>query len=328
MERRAAVLLYCHRCGTLKPACEAVCPSCNGTDFDARVTRPTVPGKDPSPIELPEPWSVLGQWPAGSTVSLAGAPGTGKSSLGMLLVEAHRAAGLDACWFASEQTPKQVADVGRRVMGATRYPKAAPQVVPTSGPEDVEEMLPKLGAGLLVLDSLTHAATWDGQVAILELVDGWVSEGADRRALVVLQVNSKGEGAGALAIPHLVDACGDAWGDDWGLHRLGLWKNRHGPTDVAYYRLGAGGVEEPSFESAAWSVEGSPGRYELHPWPMPGARWAGVLDALFEGEAGPVLGIAAAGVSVPGYPDGIFEPLDVAARRRFAEAHGLRWWRD
>jgi hypothetical protein len=143
--------------------------------------------------------------------------------------------------------------------------------------------------------------------------------------LLIQQINAAGAGAGFLELPHLVDACGLIEKDT--VRRLSFWKNRMGPIGSVLFTIGANGVDAIRLDQASYSVEGEPGEYRLHPWPLPGGKWAGLFDRAWKGKKAPpaVPGLACAALPVAGYPGGVLRPLDQADRRRFAELHGLRW---
>ncbi len=317
-----AAPIFCYDCGAAVPPDCLLCPECGACSFSETETRPRAGVQTPKHADLPWPWTVLHGWPSGFLVSLSGGPGSGKSSLAAVLDP--------SVWLTSEQTPKQV-----RVMFDRVAPAGRPLICPVSSPAQVADAIDQVAEGLIVLDSLTHCGTWTEQLEILEYLAEWTRARSGRRSLPILQVNAAGDAAGLTAVPHLVDACADLYSDTVGLRRIGTWKNRGGPLDCRYFVVDKDGLNRPPFDRYAWSVEGDPGRYILHAWPLPKARWADVLTGLFErvteSEGGSVAvtvaepGVAGAGVRVTGYDAGILEPADIADRRRFAEAHGLRW---
>ncbi len=280
------------------------------------------PTAEEASIPLPGPWEVLHIWPEATVVSVTGGPGTGKSTLLAMLKP--------DLWATAEQTPRRAVVTLVRAQRAIAEEYERRDIAPIKTPRDVEARLVDLPGGLFALDSLTRVGAWDEQVRILEVIAEWTHAGEGRRAVVILQHNKRHEGAGLNSVPHLVDACLDVYQDISGLRVLSCWKNRSGDPTARYFQLGADGVRSPDFGRAAWSVEGDAGAYTLHPWPLRGAMWGGVLDALF-GRGGRELGVAVPGIAgcgiyQPGYPRNVLEPGDVEQRQRFAEAHGLTWW--
>lgn len=299
---------HCYRCGAPWTAGALACEGCGSTDFTRGGTRPEAE-VSPDSLRLPWPWDGLGCFPAGSVVALTGGPGSGKSTITALLDV--------ATWGTTEQTPVQVGAFFRRLR------RPVPLVWPCSAAAQVKDALRETDRGLFVLDSLTQIGGWTEQASVLHQITEWARSGPHRWGIVVLQINSRGEAAGLLELPHMVDAkLGVTVDDVGGLRTLAASKNRHGPLFSRLFGLGAGGVEQLGAlaDAASYSVEGSPGAYYLHPWPLPGARWAGLLD-----KRKPPTGYASAAILAPSYARGVLEPADVTERRAYAEAHGLAW---
>lgn len=299
----------CYDCASPIEAGRVVCPHCGGISITRGRARPRVAGVSAS-AALPFPWSVLGRWELGGCVALAGPPGSGKSTL---------AACLDvSLWLTCEQTAGQAAALLRRVT-----PDEMPEIVVVApgASERIGRELDQLGAGLVVLDSLTAASSLDGQLEVLDRMIAWCRGGA-RQVLVILGVNADDSPAGRRQLRHRVDVSAVVRAGEDGLRVLEVEKNRYGPLSSAYFTLGAGGAGRPEFRYS-YSIEGRPGAYRLEPYPSSHARWDGLLRARF-GEA-PEPGWASAARMVPSYPDGRIEPADVGERRRFAADHGLQW---
>lgn len=318
---------YCYKCGTPVPRDTEACDACGGMEFDEQVVRPSpLDGEEPS-IPLPGPWNVVQRWPESTVLSITGGPGTGKSTLvGMLRPD---------LWMTAEQTPRRAVVTLVRSQHATPETYERVDIAPIRKADDVERRLRDVESGLVALDSLTRAGSWDTQVEILEAMNEWAQSGPDRRVVAILQYNKRGEAAGLNAVEHLVDFCLDAYKDPSGLRVLSCWKNRSGEATARYFKLDEHGVGRPKFEVAAYSVEGDKGEFVLHPWPMKGAIWSELLDVLFGRRRGrnptrgvAVPGIAGCGLYQPGYERNVLEPADVDERRRFAEEHGLTWWSD
>lgn len=305
--------LTCYNCGTIAPERAIVCRSCGGNDLSRFAARPQTVINYSSVVDLPWPWSaVLLAWPEAFVVGLFGPPGAGKSSVAALL----RPQSL----LTSEQTIQQAAAMLARVQ-ADSYEPTLIQVVRT--PAEVQLALQETHTGLIMLDSVTRCGSLHEQRDVLHQLDAWAEGGPGRRALVVMQVNAEGEPAGLTENEHLVDAIVGITMEESGQRRLYARKNRAGPLGVAYVELDAQGRMGPPKLQYSYSVEGQHGQYRLVPWPSPKTAWQGLLDQAFKSNARP--GLASAGRWVPGYPHNCLSPADVAQRRAFAEAHGLKW---
>lgn len=261
---------------------------------------------------MPFPWSAMGDWPVAGVVSVAGPPGAGKSTLGALLQP--------VAWLTCEQTPAQAAALLARCKA-----DPLPEIVAfTRGDhQTVLDELAGIAEGLVVLDSLTASGGVDEQLELLGHIIRWAQAGGDRRALVVLGVNSDDQAAGRRQVRHAVDACVYVQLNEDGNRSFELEKNRFGPVTSSYFRINGHGASKPRFPYS-YTVEGKAGAYRLVPYPTEGAKWDGLFRAAF-GKA-PEPGWASAARWVPTYPDGRLEPADVDERKRFAEAHGLKWF--
>ena len=309
-------LRTCFDCAAQVEPDALVCSACGSAELTYGRSKARQPIVLESP-ELPWPWSTaIRSLPAGGLVGLYGAKGSGKSSLAAVLQP--------DLWLTSEQSNEQASATLTYAQGASWTPT---EVQAVGTPDEVRAHLAQVHEGLVVLDSATRCGGLREQLAALESMEAWANGGPGRRGLVVLQVNDKGEPAGLTELEHAVTTICGVIGEESGLRRIITEKNRFGPLGVAYFRLGSKGLERPQLRYS-YSVEGAHGQYRLVPWPTPGARWAGLLDALFtsaEGEVFAVAGLASAGRQVPGYPNDRLLPADVDERRAFAEAHGLTW---
>lgn len=321
------VALYCDDCGYSVSQHVITCERCGSASIVEAYAAPrhvAAPVRDP----LPYPWGTLEQWPEASAVALSGGPGGGKSSLAALIF-LHFACTRPAVWCTSEQTiPAAAALIARISSALPAWPQGRrlPPIYPVGSFADLRAACEEHGDCFLVLDSITRIAEWADQVKIADYLcdprTGWIMGGRDRRLLVIQQINSRGEAAGALEIPHLVHAVSYVEARD-GLRVLTVTKNRNGPIGSIYFSLGST-VTIPAFPYA-YTVEGEPGSYRLHPFPLPGARWAGLFDLAAKIGSGPAPGTATAALPCASYPGGVLLPADAADRRRFAEAHGLTW---
>lgn len=286
---------------------DLVCSHCGAADFTTGLTRPGRPQAVAEPEELAWPWSGL-TWPKGSVALVSGPRGSGKSSLcGVLRPDV---------WFSTEQEPHHVAHMLARIQ---RDEYSQPLIGATTTPEELFEAMDEIHVThCLVLDSITEFGVHAGP-DVLRRIIRWV-QSRNARAIVVAQYLKEGRTAGAEALPHLVDIVASVDVDEYGLRRLNVSKNRFGDLWTHYFALGAEGIHRPEF-TAAYSVEGSPGQYALVPYPSRTARWQDFIRA----QSGGIERTASAARAADGYADGWLQPEDVAQRRGFAEAHGLRW---
>lgn len=300
---------YCSVCLTPKRPGHLFC-HCGSSSFSP-ADRPLVAERlyRAQRYDLPWPWLVLEDWQPGMLVLLAGGPGSGKSSLAALL--------RPSLWLTSEQEPAEAAALLARCGGGE-----VPPVQPVRDVQELRQAIDRAEPGLWVVDSVTEIGTWDEQQHILRHI-AERTRGSGSRSCIIQQINAKGEGAGMMALPHLVDASALIEKED--VRRLTFWKNRGGAIGSAIFGLGANGVTRPNLAIASYSVEGQAGRYRLHPWPLSGARWAGLFDAMWKNPARARPGLACAAMPVAGYPGGVLQPPDVEERKRFAELNGLIW---
>jgi DNA-directed RNA polymerase subunit RPC12/RpoP len=299
--------VYCYRCATPIKKDMVQCPRCGSTDlYDVRAAQPTIEAPDDVRIFAP-PWDML-PWPTQGSVSVTGPPGSGKSSL-LALIEPSE-------WLTKEQDPKPVAAMFRR-LGLKM-----PRIIRVETVEHVAEALSMVTRGPVVLDSLTAFGLIEA-LQIAHVLSAWSSEN-DNRVAAVLQVNKMGQSAGYMELQHLFDACVEIGADPFGVRAFHVWKSRWSPLGDRYWRFGKKGrIESPRFKGS-YSVEGLPGSYHLHPFPMKGSKWAGLLAWA---DVGCVLhpGSASAAIRAHYMPNGFLDPEDVDERRLFAEEHGLVW---
>ena len=305
MERNTQ--FYCYRCGSPWEDEALICGACGGTDRAAESARPTVSVEHD--VEMFDfPWNELG-WPLQGSVVLYGGPGSGKSSIASKIKPTN--------WLSKEMDPKPVARMLRRVC-----PGPIPAIWMVHNSKDVGRVLSQITKGPVVLDSLTALGMQDALLAAHMLVD-WCKHYNDR-VLAILQVNKSGEGAGYMQIPHLFDTVVELDKDAMGLRLMNVPKSRWSGLSSKYWTFdNKGTIVVPDFE-AAYSVEGTPGEYWLHPYPMNGSRWSGLLEMLSDaGKLTP--GSASAAMAAAYMPTGFVEPSDVNERREFAERHHLNW---
>lgn len=298
---------YCYTCGSPWPKDVSVCPACRGSDRSRGAARPRRAAENDI-VLFDGPWKMI-PWPKQGTVAMYGGPGAGKSSLAGLLQPRR--------WLTREQEPKPVGDMFRRIL-----PDFMPAVESVDTPDDVRRVLSETTRGPVVLDSLTAFGLREALV-VAHLLVKWAQNNNDR-ALAILQLNKDGQAAGYMEIPHLFDAIVNVSPDPWGVRAFRVTKSRWCPLESVYWTFDREGkLTIPAFP-ASYSVEGAPGEYWLHPYPLKGAKWSGILGAM---NGADILrpGVASAAI-VAGYmPSGFLEPMDVLERKRFAEQNGLAW---
>ena len=177
----------------------------------------------------------------------------------------------------------------------------------------------------VVLDSVSALGLTDGRDALLELVRWAQDQGA--RALAIAQVTKAGGFAGYMEIAHEVDAIANVGVDKTGLRYLAFEKSRFSSLDTRYWIFtDKGAVDVPDFSGDVYSVEGSPGSYQLVPYPVPGAKWSGAFDLLASaGQLDGMTARATVGIEASHKDSRLVLPNDWRERKSFAERHGLRW---
>ena len=302
------VRLYCFDCGTPWVSDEEIiCPKCGGTDKSHLRAKPLLKTKDD--FKLYEgPWSDI-PWPKQGTVAMYGGPGTGKSSLSSLL--------RPKWWLTKEQEPKPASYMFRRVT-----PDHMPEIISVDNAEEVINILMEISGGPLVVDSLTAFGLKES-LEVAHAIVNW-SRRNTTRALAILQANQGGGAAGYLEIPHLFDAVIQVAHDPWGVRVFKVEKSRWSSLKQQYFTFdGQGQISTPEFV-AAYSVEGNTGSYYLHPYPIRGAKWSGLLRFLDE-HNGLKPGVCGCSQIAPYMPSGFVEPMDILQRKDFAERSGLKW---
>lgn len=299
---------WCHQCGTVWPDKAIVCPGCGGMDRSKGRTRPRLAPRL-FKQHFNAPWDQI-PWPRGGAACIFGRPGSGKSTLAGILEP--------ALWMTKEQDPAPVGEMFRRLT-----PGFCPEVVSVHDYKDVQRELSLTEKGPAVLDSATAMGPRDALI-VAHLMVAW-SRRTGERSLTILQVNKAGDAAGYQEITHLFDAVIESDPNEWGLRVFNVEKSRWCNLHSRYWKFDEEGrVVRPVFD-AAYSVEGGPGSYYLHPFPV-GARgtWTGLLKMLAEdGKLRP--GVASAAAFAKYMLHGFIQPYDVEERKRFAVDHGLTW---
>jgi hypothetical protein len=290
----------------------AMCPRCGGQDIDARQTRPRFAAERERRV-LPFPWNDVGL-KRGATVLLAGAPGSGKTTICLGLKPTRHC--------TSEQEAEEVAATWFRIHG----PNAAPPgrfISNCTSWEDFEEDLEGLTEDdLVVMDSISQLGSTHQVGPIMQRsIERVRKVGAN--CIFIAQYTKDGSFLGPNELAHLVDVVAEIPDDNTGMRRLMIRKNRGGNCSGSYFTLTATGPAPESFPYA-YSVEGPAGNYRLQLYPYPGSKLTGILDVL--SRAGlPIEGTASAALECAPYSHGFGQPSDAIHRQAFAEAHGLTW---
>lgn len=300
----------CYDCAMPIVGAISVCPRCHGTDIDNRRSRP----KNHGPrgfVDLPHPMTNL-RMKKGGTMLLSGGPGSGKSTICV--------AARPKIISSSEQENEEVAAIWYRVHGDDL---PCPIISTCLDWEELEEDLLQLSEGELgIVDSISQLASGPESSKILSRAVRNIRE-KGALAIFITQYTKEGDMLGPNELRHMVDVVASIPDDPGGLRRLAVQKNRFGPIFSQYFSIGEHGVKDQNFPWA-YSVEGPPGRYSLHLYPMGGAKWSGILDA-FSKAGVQVSGVASAALLSPIYRTGFVEPDDVEWRMKFAADHGLSW---
>jgi len=310
---------YCRRCGTPWRDQWVVCDGC-GASSSNRVlgyARPTVDAEGDE-ITYKGPWKRL-PWPGQGAVALHGGPGSGKSSMAALLLDDDHEKSEGGVWISKEQDPKPIGKMMRRIIPNRTLP---PPLFRVEKPQDVFGLLQTISKGPVIVDSLTAFGLREA-LHVAHIVHSWTKDN-NERSLCVIQVTKEGSAAGYMEIIHLFDAIIGLGSDKWGVRQFRIEKNRWGPEGASYWQFGNGGhIEKPSFD-ASYTIEGNPGSFHLHPYPLQGAKWCGIFD-LLDSENLLRPGLASAAHYAPYMPTGFIKAPQNEERKRFAMESGLQW---
>jgi len=286
---------------------EILCVKCGGSDKSEIISRP-IQRTDNEFTRYDGPWTEI-PWPDQGTVAVYGGPGTGKSSLSSLIKP--------TVWLTKEQEPKPASMMFRRTT-----PDFMPKIAAVDSPAEVEQVLSQINKGPVVIDSLTAFGLKES-LSIAHIMVNW-SRKNNERCLAILQANQGGGAAGYLEIPHLFDCVVRVEHDPWGVRVFRIEKSRWCSLQNIYFSFSStGSIIEPHFP-AAYTVEGTSGNYYLHPYPVKGAKWDGLVKSLDDlSELQPQT--ASAAQVAPYMPSGFVSPMDVRERQVFAEKAGLEW---
>jgi hypothetical protein len=299
---------YCFNCGTpWNDFEEIICPKCGSADKSELSAKPLIRTQDEF-TRFEGPWKHI-PWPTQGTVAIYGGPGTGKSSLSSLIRPKY--------WLTKEQEPKPASMMFRRVT-----PDNMPEIIALDTAEEVAHALQNISEGPIVVDSLTAFGLKES-LEVAHMIVNWSREREDK-ALAILQANQGGGAAGYLEIPHLFDAVIEIAHDPWGVRVFRIEKSRWCGLENVYFNFNEEGkISKPEFE-AAYSVEGNSGSYYLHPFPVRGAKWSGLVAALADNDLLKA-GTCSSAQIAPYMEHGFIEPMDSQDRKRFAEQAGLEW---
>jgi hypothetical protein len=303
---------YCTACGARVPVRQVNCSVCGNVGIDPVCVRPTQSGEVKSE-NLSPPWDRFA-WLPGGVVALWGGPGAGKSSLAAIT--------RPQIWITSEQEPFAVARMFDRLGVKT------PTIYRVKSHEEVLRFFKDARFNRpekVVVDSLTAFGQVDSIKVLRDIVD-W-TQAHNARTMLVMQVTKENRAAGPMEISHEVDVLARAAVDKTGLRYLAFTKSRFSALETRYWIFNEHGqVDIPDFSDDVYSVEGAPGNYELVPFPVTGARWAGILQFLDDQEElHKFIGSASAAIRAKHKPSGFVLPNDFRERQAFAEAHGLKW---
>lgn len=268
---------------------------------------------------------------------IKGIRGAGKSSIAMTAFH-----GVSFPWaIMAEMSPEQVAEYTKRLgvkLGGVSVPgmRRSHQLPPLADPYDAPKAaldtqfsynfgLPMFGAFPdLIGDSLT--AMGDPVEALAMLKAHCAQTGA--RAVVTTQLTVEGTARGGATIEHDVDVVCSIVRMPGGMRRLDVEKNRGGSETSLIFKLGARGIEIPSW-TKAYSIEGRGPDFKIAPYPTKKTEHAAYLKAVAKGEEddAPRPPYAVSAMDGGGvYSTRWVEPEDGDERRDFALRHGLPYF--
>lgn len=281
-------------------------------NIDSRRARPStvIPAER---IHLPVPFDII-EIELGSAILLSGDAGSGKTTI---CLNASR--GRELMMEASEQGHRSIAASWKRI----RHEDPFPAINGCYTWDHLNEDLQSVHKGdIVVVDSVSQLAEgFESADLVKQVIEKVRAVGAI--VFFIAQYTKDKDMLGPNMLRHLVDVVCHIPPDTSGLRRLCLDKNRFGGLTARYFSINEEGVTPQTFDQA-YSVEGPPGKYELRLFPLPNAKWAGLLGEL--SEAGICLeGYASAAIPCSGYRSGYAVPPDIREREKFAVSHGLRW---
>ncbi len=192
----------------------------------------------------------------GFTFTLAAAPGTGKTSLLLQMLELLEKTGKKTAYISGEETIEQLAFTSRR-LGVTSVPLAN-----LTSLEDLEEILGSEKFDFIVLDSFPTLTTEEpgSKTSKEEHIISRLIKVAKEKEIVIgtiLHFTKGGTFKGSTELPHAVDAniIMKRSEDDWNLRELEVTKNRFGSAAQVAFRISETGF---SFEAEEMEKESRP----------------------------------------------------------------------
>jgi DNA repair protein RadA/Sms len=192
----------------------------------------------------------------GFTFTLAAAPGTGKTSLLLQMLELLEKTGKKTAYISGEETVEQLAFTSRR-LGVTQVPLANMTSV-----EELEEILRSEKFDFVVLDSFPTLTTSEPgsktskeEYIISRLIK--VAKETETVLGTILHFTKGGSYKGSTLLPHSCD-CNIIMTkseDDWTLRELEVTKNRFGSAAQVAFRMTDNGF---NFEAEEMEKESRP----------------------------------------------------------------------
>lgn len=315
----------CLNCARSRRAGEWSCPGCGCDSYGERISTDTGPAGDEGALPLGGLLAGLVNLPPGKLALMHGPKGWGKTTI------AFQA--FDHPWIVSNESAIGLVRAYCRRLGV-RYAgiSTTKLIEEPDQPVMVDFDLPDEVPREIVLDSTTIGEPALTLRALKALRDLCELHGS--RAIAIAQVTSDGEARGGPQIQHLPDVVIRLEAVE-GTRQLVVEKNRFGPEGIRSYELTAEGARLPT-RTAYYTVEGTAPRFRLLQHPHPQARYNGLyraVERLLQKDQPvphslrlPPPPLATAALESVLYPSGLVEPEDVAARRRFAEDHGVTFF--
>ena len=303
---------YCLICARRRRAGEYSCPRC-GSDCYGDV----LPGQGPvHEGEAAQPLGgLLGEMinlPAGALVLCYGGKGGGKTTVAL-------GAFPNGIFGTTEMSPENVRAYARR-LGVQLGQVVVPRLTQDEFGPRVD--LRASGACDYVLDSLNGTkAPAVALAACRELCD----QGG--RAIALAQITQDDRVRGGEDLPHDADVV-IHFERHAGQTRVTVEKNRFGEESSRTIALGEEGVRGLP-RDRYYSVEGQGPHYRLEPWPSSSAKHAALLaeaekvaaEGLLTALPPPPVAVTALRSAL--YPGGWIEPVDLAARKAYAQGAGI-----
>lgn len=314
------------------------CPKCGKADVDTQLTYATNPIDYSGTDRLGGALGRVIKLEPGYIALVKGIRGAGKSSIAFTAFS-----GVSFPWLiAAEMAPAQVRAYTERLgvkLGGVSVPgmRRSHQLPQLADPYDVPKAapdtefaysfgLPKFGHFPDIIgDSLS--AMGDPVAALAMLKAHCASTGA--RAVLTTQLTVEGTARGGASIEHDVDVVISIVRMPGGMRRLDVEKNRGGGETSLIFKLGARGVEIPSW-TKAYSIEGRGPDFKIVPFPTKKTEYSAYLKAVAKGqieEGAPKPPFAVSALDGGDlYATRWVEPEDADERCAFALRHGLAYY--